>query len=273
MGRSGDRSGPTTGRWPDPRSDEMTISKIPSHFAELLDALPDVLAWVKDRQGRYLWVNRAFLVQYSLDHEGGEEGASAERILGKTDYDLSPAFIADQFRLDDDQVLAGHRIVNRLERLGESGVSTTWHVTDKMPVVDGKGTIVGTAGITRAAGPASSLEATAPGFGPALAHMRGHFHHEITNRRLAALSHMSLRAFERRFRAAFHLTPQRFLRKLRLRIAARALVYTDDSLSDIALHCGFADQSHFSREFRRQFGRTPRGYREHYRPAPAPRER
>jgi AraC-like DNA-binding protein len=76
---------------------------------------------------------------------------------------------------------------------------------------------------------------------------------------------MSLRAFERRFLATFHLTPQRFLRKLRLRIASRAVVYTDESLSEIALSCGFADQSHFSREFRRQFGRTPREYREHYR--------
>jgi AraC-like DNA-binding protein len=35
-------------------------------------------------------------------------------------------------------------------------------------------------------------------------------------------------------------------------------------LSDVALSCGFADQSHFTREFRRQFGRTPREYREHY---------
>ena len=42
--------------------------------------LTDVLAWVKDRQGRYLWVNRAFLVQYSLDHEGDEEGAAASVI-------------------------------------------------------------------------------------------------------------------------------------------------------------------------------------------------
>jgi AraC-like DNA-binding protein len=75
---------------------------------------------------------------------------------------------------------------------------------------------------------------------------------------------MSLRAFERRFQSAFHLTPQKFLRKLRLRIASRALMNTDESLSEIALKCGFADQSHFSREFRRHFGRTPRGYREHY---------
>lgn len=239
--------------------------RISSPFAELLDFLPDVLAWVKDRQGRYLWVNRAFLVQYSLEHQSGDAGAAVADVLGKTDYDLSPAFLADQFRLDDEQVLAGHRIVNRLERLGDAGDTTVWSVTDKTPVADAKGVIIGTAGITRAAGPASSLEATVRGFGPALAHMRAHFHHEITNRRLASVSHMSLRAFERRFRATFHLTPQRFLRKLRLQIASRTLVYTDEALSTIGSSCGFADQSHFSREFRRQFGRTPRAYREHYR--------
>jgi AraC-like DNA-binding protein len=244
---------------------KMTSARISSHFAELLDSLPDVLAWVKDRQGRYLWVNRAFVIQYTLDHQRGNESASVESILGKTDYDLSPAFLADQFRHDDEQVLAGHRIVKRLERLEESRGAAVWNITDKVPVVDAKGVIVGTAGITRAAGPESSLEAASPGFGPALAHMRAHFQHEITNQRLASLSNMSLRAFERRFRDAFHLTPQRFLRKLRLRLASRALVYTDASLSEIALTCGFADQSHFSREFRRQFGRTPREYREHYR--------
>ena len=246
------------------RRTTMTSSRIPSHFAELLDCLPDVLAWMKDCQGRYLWVNRAFLIQYALDHPTASEFVTVESILGKTDYDLSPPFLADQFRHDDEQVLAGHRIVNRLERLGESEGTTIWNITDKIPVVDAKGAIIGTAGMTRPAGPASRLEATALGFGPALAHMRAHFHHEITNRDLASISNMSLRAFERQFRAAFHLTPQRFLRKIRLRLASRALMYTDDSLAEIALKCGFADQSHFSREFRRQFGRTPRGYREHY---------
>ncbi len=237
-----------------------------SHFAELLDVLPDVLAWVKDRQGRYLWVNRAFVIQYSLDHPNGNEFVTVENILGKTDYDLSPSFLADQFRHDDEQVLAGHRILNRLERVGESQGTTVWNITDKVPVVGAKGAIIGTAGMTRAAGAAGTFEGTAHGFGPALAHMRAHFRHEITNRHLASMSNMSLRAFERQFRATFHLTPQKFLRTLRLRIASRALMCTDDSLSGIALTCGFADQSHFSREFRRQFGRTPREYREHYRP-------
>ena len=40
-----------------------------------------------------------------------KEFASVESIQGKTDYELSPAFLADQFRHDDEQVLAGHRIV------------------------------------------------------------------------------------------------------------------------------------------------------------------
>jgi AraC-like DNA-binding protein len=239
------------------RTDKMTSSK-------LLDCLTDVLAWVKDRQGRYLWVNRAFLIQYSLDHPGGNEFVTVENILGKTDYDLSPAFLADQFRHDDEQVLAGHRIINRIERVEESQGTTVWNITDKVPVVDAKGAIIGTAGITRGAGRVGNLEGTAPGFGPALAHMRAEFHHEITNRHLASISNLSVRAFERQFRATFHLTPQRFLRKLRLRIASRAMMYTEISLAEIALRCGFADQSHFSREFRRQFGRTPREYREYY---------
>src|SRR5262249_15199442 len=162
------------------------------------------------------------------------------------------AFLADQFRLDDEQVLAGHRIVNRLERLGDGGGATVWNVTDKIPVADAKGVIIGTAGITRAAGTGSSLEATAPGFGPALAHMRTESQPETRNGPLRSRTNMPLPGFGRRFPPPSHLTPQRFLRKLRLRIASRALVYTDASMSEIALSSGFADQSHFSREFRRQ---------------------
>jgi hypothetical protein len=68
-----------------------------SPFADLLDFLPDVLAWVKDRHGRYVWVNRAFVIQYALDHQSADEAVTAASILGKTDYDLSPAFLADVY--------------------------------------------------------------------------------------------------------------------------------------------------------------------------------
>ena len=75
---------------------------------------------------------------------------------------------------------------------------------------------------------------------------------------------MSVRAFERKFHSSFHLTPQKYVRKLQMRMASRALVYTNQSLAEVAHSCGFVDQSHFTREFRRHFGRTPRDYRKHY---------
>jgi AraC-like DNA-binding protein len=233
-------------------------------LAALFDCVEDVQAWVKDCQGRYRWVNRAFLINYSIDHKVSEDGSESADLLGKTDYDLSPAFLADQFRIDDEYVLTGKRIVNRIELVGQSDGSTHWSVTNKIPLVGADGTIIGTAGITRRLGSPGKGTAHGTEFGPVLAYLRDHFHSPITNDQLARLAHMSVRAFERKFRSSFHLTPQKYLRKLRMRMASRALIYTSQSLAEVAVGCGFVDQSHFTREFRRHFGRTPRDYREHY---------
>ncbi len=78
-------------------------------LATLFDCVEDVLVWIKDREGRYCWVNRAFLINYAMDRLRSERPADTEGVLGKTDYDLSPTFLADQFRLDDEQVLTGAR--------------------------------------------------------------------------------------------------------------------------------------------------------------------
>jgi AraC-like DNA-binding protein len=241
--------------------------RLPRHWlqlAALFDCLDDVLAWAKDRDGRYGWVNRAFLVNDSLD--GRREGAAPELgdVIGKTDYDFSPAFLADQFRIDDEYVLAGHRIVDRIELVVQPDGQAVWNVTNKVPLVDELGVVIGTAGITRRLATPGQADAPVHEFGPVLAHLRDHYAAPVTNRHLARLAHMSVRAFERKFRASFHLTPQRYLRKLRLSMASRALVSTGATLAEIASGCGFSDQSHLTREFRRQFGRTPRDYREHY---------
>jgi AraC-like DNA-binding protein len=233
-------------------------------LADLFDALDDVLAWVKDREGRYLWVNCAFQMRYSLEHPIRNRKSLETEIIGKTDYDLSPAFLADQFRLDDEHALTGNRVVDRIERVGELNGPARWNVTNKIPVFDTKGRIVGTAGITRALSKSVSSSGSESGFDLALEYIRDHYQQPITNQQLAVISKMSLRAFERQFLASFHLTAQKYLRKLRLGIASRALIYTNELLSEVALNCGFADQSHFTREFRRQFGRTPREYREFY---------
>jgi AraC-like DNA-binding protein len=242
----------------------MTIPQPWLQIAALLDCVEDVLAWIKDRDGRYCWVNRAFLINYSLDDQRGCADSALRDVVGRTDYDLSPAFLADQFRLDDDYVLTGKRIVDRIELVGQPDGLAMWNVTNKIPLVDEAGTVVGTAGISRRLDASEPAMISGSAFGPVLTFLRDHYHTPIKNRQLARLAHLSVRAFERKFLRTFRLTPQKYLRRLRLQMASRVLVYTGQALADVAAACGFSDQSHFTRTFRRQFGLTPREYRERY---------
>ena len=227
------------------------------HFAELFDHIDDVRAWIKDREHRICWINRTTFLLYSPDDPAGGG------ILGKTDHDLFPTFLADQYLLDDEYVLAGNRIVDRIEMNRLPDGTTVWHVTNKVPLVGRDGATIGTVGITRPLDK-SEASATETEFAPVLTYMRDYHDTPITNQQLARLAHMSLRTFERKFLSCFHLTPQAYLRKLRLRMASHALVYSNEPMSVVAANCGFVDQSHFSREFRRHFGQSPREYRDYY---------
>jgi AraC family transcriptional regulator len=64
------------------------------------------------------------------------------------------------------------------------------------------------------------------------------------------------------FRRAHGLSVAEYMRSLRLEWATVAVASTDDPLARIALDAGFADQSHFTRCFRRHHGVTPGRYRE-----------
>jgi AraC family transcriptional regulator len=68
--------------------------------------------------------------------------------------------------------------------------------------------------------------------------------------------------FTRVFRAAFHATPGEIARRARLERAAAELLRTDARVASVAHGAGFADHSHFCRQFGRAFGVTPSRYRE-----------
>jgi AraC family transcriptional regulator len=68
--------------------------------------------------------------------------------------------------------------------------------------------------------------------------------------------------FSRAFRAHMGCTLGAYLRKLRVDRAADMLASSEESIADIALQVGFADQSHLSNVFRRLRGITPSRYRE-----------
>ncbi|HMB89218.1 MAG TPA: AraC family transcriptional regulator [Rhodothermales bacterium] len=63
------------------------------------------------------------------------------------------------------------------------------------------------------------------------------------------------------FRTYYRVPIGTFLRRLRLDWAASQLATAPDHLADIALQAGFADQSHFTRVFKKYTGVTPGHYR------------
>ena len=78
---------------------------------------------------------------------------------------------------------------------------------------------------------------------------------------LAKVAHFSSYHFHRIFTAVTGETVNAFTLRLRLEKAARMLRYSGNSLTEIALDCGFSSSSTFSRSFGQYFGITPSGYR------------
>jgi len=78
---------------------------------------------------------------------------------------------------------------------------------------------------------------------------------------LCALIDRSEAHFSRSFRRTFGDSPHAFVIRRRLELAARYMLQTDASLSDIALRCGFTDQAHLCKHFRQSTGQTPAAWR------------
>lgn len=67
--------------------------------------------------------------------------------------------------------------------------------------------------------------------------------------------------FARAFRRRYRCSPGEYLRRFRLERAVDLLHERKLSLADIALACGYVDQSHFTHAFRRTYRCTPAQYR------------
>lgn len=78
---------------------------------------------------------------------------------------------------------------------------------------------------------------------------------------LAGQLSLSASHFTRAFKETFGESPHIYIVRSRLKLAQQMMLSTGEALSHIAYACGFADQSHFSKAFRRGVAESPNAWR------------
>jgi len=78
---------------------------------------------------------------------------------------------------------------------------------------------------------------------------------------LAEIARLSTSHFTRAFKASFGTAPGTYVSSRRIERAKALMLETRGSLCQISLDCGFTDQAHLSRVFRRFAGETPSRWR------------
>lgn len=94
-----------------------------------------------------------------------------------------------------------------------------------------------------------------------LDHIEAQLSQPLDNDRLSRLSHVGRDHFIRLFRQHIGQTPAQYILDRRVSRAAQALVFTHDSIKQIAEQNGFIDRYYFSRIFAARMGVPPAAYR------------
>lgn len=84
---------------------------------------------------------------------------------------------------------------------------------------------------------------------------------ELTVRDLAENADLSEAYFRRLFAAQYGLSPGRYIRQLRIARAKDLMTYTENSLSEISILCGYSDVHSLSKSFKKTEGISPREHR------------
>jgi PAS domain S-box-containing protein len=116
-----------------------TLMQRELYLRATLDNLP-FLFWLKDKDSRFLAVNRKFAEACGL--------AQPDEAAGKTDYDVWPEALAAKYVADDSEVMESMQ-EKHVEEPMDASYGTTWIETYKKPVMTRDGKVMGTVGFAR----------------------------------------------------------------------------------------------------------------------------
>jgi len=220
----------------------------------LFDPIPDIVFFTKDVEARYTMVNQTLVDRCGLD--------AKEDLIGKTALDIFPSPLGEGYYEQDREVLEKGAPVTDLLELhlyvrGEAG----WCITNKIPVEDEAGTITGLIGLSKDLHLPASQAHGYEELADSIRFIQAHYCDALKVEELARMSSLSEYQYEQRMKRVFQLTAGQFITRTRIEAACELLRSTDKQIVDVAVECGFYDQSAFSRQFKATTGLTPSGYR------------
>ena len=221
-------------------------------FLLLLDVMPDTAAYLKDRKGRIMFLNKR-----NCENCNVKEISDA---IGKTSYDLFPETCAKDYVDTDSEVMrTGKPIINAISFSPD--LTTKFICTSRVPLYGKRRQIIGVAAIYRFVADAREIPEWYSNFSDVAAFINTHYSRPITVNDLVQMAHCSNSQFRRGFRKFFKMTPVDYILLTRINAAREMLEHSTRLIAEIAQEVGFCDHSHFIRTFKRFRGITPHQYR------------
>jgi AraC-like DNA-binding protein len=220
----------------------------------LFDCLPDLVFFIKNSRSEYVVVNQ------TLAERCGQR--SKAELIGRRADELFPPPLGQSYHAQDEWVLKkGDAILGQLELHFYPSGGRGWCVTNKLPLRNWRGQVVGLMGISKDLNAANERSEDYSHVAEAVRQIQEHFGETLRVKDLAAIARLSEYQFEQRIRKIFQLTAGQLIQKVRMDAAVKRLRQTDRPIASIAQDCGYSDQSAFTRQFRQTTGLSPSQYR------------
>jgi PAS domain S-box-containing protein len=221
---------------------------------ELFDSIPDTIFFIKDAAGRYVAANKVLAERTGFPAKEALIGLSADQVF--------PGELGRRIAEQDRALLRSARsLKGELELHLYPDGAEGWCLTWKEPLFDRAGRVIGLVGLSRDLRPANATPEETTALSVALRFAQTHPELPLKVSDLAERAKLSLFQFDQRIRSMFGLSAGQYLTRLRIEQASERLRRSDEPISQIALDCGYADQTAFTRQFRKTVGMSPGSYR------------
>ena len=243
----------TTAPWPNLISAEGRLLDT-RYIEQIADLMHDTAFFIKDATGRYVVVNQSLVERHGL--------ADKSQMIGRRPCDVCPGDFGRIPTEQDQQVLrTGRPIIERLEMFWRRPNVPVWGLTSKLPIRDERGRVTGLIGISKDLTALVNREEVPPAVERALRHLENSYGLQVSASSLAEMAGMSAARFARIIKRIHGISPMQLITKTRITAGSRLLRESDATVAEIALDCGFADHSAFTRAFRKVTGLSPVEFR------------